>query len=465
MALDTEINIKNRADQIRNETAEGANTANRVGSWMRDAWDTLIDKIGTPITIQEIADALAGFIPLTQKASPNGVATLDENGKVPNAQLDIPIPNLQQVSTAGNSTTIPLQVNDRIGSYDYNTTIYPNYIDINNNVPSNPKTRIVAGGFTWFNSINSRLFIACDPLNNFIRTITFPHANGRVALQSEIEGAAFNLQIQINAINTLLQSNDVNLDNVQELVDSIKTVQTSLATILVNDLVTGGVTKALTSEQGKVLQDTKQNILVNYSDVDKHLLSGGEVKIDVGNSVLLAYNPLNNNPPSGEGYFEPRLSWILGKLYAFDGVSTTESADWQNRQLKNSNGNVTFDYENTKIPLGDYGIGWDFANWTIKIGAFQPNSLPIINFNNRNLIGRRMINSGGDLLDAIVVNLNWDVNQYRPATNEFESYLGIPKIIKEVPNADANNFLFFVGTDGALKVKSPSGTVTTIAPA
>jgi hypothetical protein len=65
------------------------------------------------------------------------------------------------------------------------------------------------------------------------------------------------LQSQINQINILLQSNDVNLDNVQELVDAIKTVKTALSTILVNDLTTGGITKALTAEMGKLLNELK----------------------------------------------------------------------------------------------------------------------------------------------------------------------------------------------------------------
>ncbi len=62
------------------------------------------------------------------------------------------------------------------------------------------------------------------------------------------------LNDKILNILTLLGSDNVNLDNVQELVDAIETIQTSLATILVNDLTTGGVTKALTAEQGKVLK-------------------------------------------------------------------------------------------------------------------------------------------------------------------------------------------------------------------
>lgn len=62
------------------------------------------------------------------------------------------------------------------------------------------------------------------------------------------------LKTQINAINLLLTSDNLNLDTVQEIVDAIETVQTSLSTILVNDLTTGGTTKALTAEMGKTLK-------------------------------------------------------------------------------------------------------------------------------------------------------------------------------------------------------------------
>lgn len=62
------------------------------------------------------------------------------------------------------------------------------------------------------------------------------------------------LKTQIDAINLLLTSNDINLDTVQEIVDAIKTVETSLSSILVNDLSTGGTTKALTAEMGKTLK-------------------------------------------------------------------------------------------------------------------------------------------------------------------------------------------------------------------
>ena len=62
------------------------------------------------------------------------------------------------------------------------------------------------------------------------------------------------LKSQIDAINTLLTSNDVNLDTVQEIVDAIKAIQDSFDVILVNDLTTGGTLKALTAEMGKTLK-------------------------------------------------------------------------------------------------------------------------------------------------------------------------------------------------------------------
>jgi len=82
------------------------------------------------------------------------------------------------------------------------------------------------------------------------------------------------LQTQVNAINTLLTSDNVNLDTVQELVDAIETVQISLSTILVNDLTTGGTTKALTAEMGKLLQTNKVDKvagerLINAAEITK----------------------------------------------------------------------------------------------------------------------------------------------------------------------------------------------------
>jgi hypothetical protein len=58
----------------------------------------------------------------------------------------------------------------------------------------------------------------------------------------------------IDNINALLASDNIDLNTVQELVNTIEGIQVSLSTLLVNDLTTGGTTKALTAEMGKVLK-------------------------------------------------------------------------------------------------------------------------------------------------------------------------------------------------------------------
>lgn len=88
-----------------------------------------------------------------------------------------------------------------------------------------------------------------DPVATLEATIASLKGNPSADFDSleKIEG-------KINGIQTILNSNDVNLDTVQEIVTFIKQTETELQNILVNDLTTGGTTKALTAEQGKVLK-------------------------------------------------------------------------------------------------------------------------------------------------------------------------------------------------------------------
>jgi hypothetical protein len=116
----------------------------------------------------------------------------------------------------------------------------------------------IAGGYV---PLNEFIKIASQYLSIVDNLVT----GGSTSLLSAEQGKL--LQTQLTAINMLLTSNDVNLDTVQEIVTAIKAVQTSFSNILVNDLTTGGTTKALTAEMGKSLKAlydsailTKQNI-------------------------------------------------------------------------------------------------------------------------------------------------------------------------------------------------------------
>ncbi|WP_417942177.1 IPT/TIG domain-containing protein [Flavobacterium sp. RS13.1] len=103
------------------------------------------------------------------------------------------------------------------------------------------------------------------------------------ALDYTAEGKALDarqgkaLKDLIDTINQLLVSDNVNLNTIQKLGDAIETVQNSLSTILVNDLTTGGTTKALTAEMGKLLHTNKVDKaagerLINTAEITK--LSG-----------------------------------------------------------------------------------------------------------------------------------------------------------------------------------------------
>ena len=93
--------------------------------------------------------------------------------------------------------------------------------------------------------------------HQFLSIVNNLTTGGTTSLLSAEQGVV--LQTQINNINVLLASDNVNLDNVQELVDAIESLQVSLNTILVNDLTSGGITKALTAEMGKQLDLIKES--------------------------------------------------------------------------------------------------------------------------------------------------------------------------------------------------------------
>ncbi|GIZ10295.1 hypothetical protein [Flavobacterium sp. UMI-01] len=139
------------------------------------------------------------------------------------------------------------------------------------------------------------------------------------------------LKAQIDAINVLLTSDDVNLDTVQEIVDAIKEVETSLETILVNDLTTGGTTKALTAEMGKTLKgliDALTAFVTNHmADPNAHLslFNGKEDKTQKG--IANGYAPLDATVKIAAQYLNIVNDLVTG------GTSSLLSAE-QGKQLK-----------------------------------------------------------------------------------------------------------------------------------
>ncbi|TAG56650.1 MAG: hypothetical protein EAZ27_04465 [Cytophagales bacterium] len=529
MATTTSIDLVTRAEVIKNETAEGQNTATRVGSWLRDSWDTLQTQIGGFVSNTALGTLLANYIPLSQKGAVNGVAPLGADGKVPVENLPYDFYFKQEgtttVTLANNSAFALLPFQKRTikantikkGDVFYCNFYFsmvansmfgvsPSYLiginslvfspsSFNNNINQFRLEILNIGGInnvkvSYLNTSNE-LFISVDlsvdlvidirkGLDSRLSTAFFTdiqfykknifqvwgNISGSITNQTDLQTAldakssatqTMGLQTQINAINTLLNSNDVDLDNVQELVDAIKTLQTSLATILVNNLTAGGTTKALTAEQGKILKtlvDGKQNALVNISDSEKRLKNGLTTTLDFGERVLLDSNSQSMAPPSDEGYYETVLDWVAKKMYAFDGPNTNVSIDWQNRQLKDSNGSVKFNWETQTIalPLADYdSIPAVIINDT--------NDIPILIADQRTLLS-----SNTRVFDFQDCKLNMSIGSIA-GQNGFTIRL---QNMSE-PESSVNGGGMQCGTifvkNGALKYKGANGTVTTIAPA
>lgn len=136
-----------------------------------------------------------------------------------------------------------------------------------------------ANGYAPLNEFAQILAIYLDIVDDLV-------TGGSESLLSAEQGKV--LQEQINSINLLLGSDDLNLDTVQEIVDAIKTIETSLGDILVNDLVTGGTTKALTAEMGVELKSLIDLVQTNLDNEVIVRTEEDAKKRDIENQVEVA---------------------------------------------------------------------------------------------------------------------------------------------------------------------------------
>jgi len=116
----------------------------------------------------------------------------------------------------------------------------------------------IADGYVPLNELSKIAATYLSIVNNLID-------GGTTSILSAEQGKQ--LQLQVTSIQNILFSDNVNLDTVQEIVDAIESLQSYLDTILVNDLTTGGVTKALTAEQGKALKILIDNLTTTVTNL------------------------------------------------------------------------------------------------------------------------------------------------------------------------------------------------------
>ena len=156
----------------------------------------------------------------------------------------------------------------------------------------------------------------------------------------------------IAEVNELLATDNVDLNTLQKLGDAIEVVRNSLNTIVVNDLSSGGTTKALSAEMGKTLQTNKVDKVTG-----KSLLSDSEI---ARLSTLSNYtHPITHAPSIVAQDSENRF------------VSDAEKANWNAKQT--SLGFTPENSSNKNTANGYAGLGAD--------GKLISSQLPAITVN------------------------------------------------------------------------------------
>ncbi|QSW90209.1 hypothetical protein J0383_05165 [Flavobacterium endoglycinae] len=180
------------------------------------------------------------------------------------------------------------------------------------NTKENIANKGIANGYAPLNGFTKLAAQYLDIINDLV-------SGGSNSLLSAEQGKI--LQNQINQIKTLLSSDNVNLNSLQKIVDTVEQIQLSLDTILVNDLISGGTTKALSAEMGKKLNEIKLTATI-ATDTETQILSAvAEDNKVISRSKLynwwqwVKYSPLKwNNTISANPATQPNEVVILSQL-------------------------------------------------------------------------------------------------------------------------------------------------------
>ena len=195
-------------------------------------------------------------------------------------------------------------------------------------------------------------------LNTVSNDVTNIQASNYNALDYIVPGKTLDarqgkvLKDLIDDVSQLLASNHTDLNTLQKLGDVVEVLRTALSTILVNDLTTGGTTKALTAEMGKALQSTKVDKVTG-----KSLLSDTEI---TRLGTLSNYVHPASHPAS-----------IITQDPANRFVSDTEKNSWNSKQA--ALGYTAENASNKNTANGYAGLGSD--------GKLISSQLPAITVN------------------------------------------------------------------------------------
>lgn len=193
----------------------------------------------------------------------------------------------------------------------------------------------------------------------------------------------------IDAINTLLTSDNINLDHVQELVDAIETIQLSLSTILVNDLTTWGISKALTAQQGVVLKGlidalttvvaTKAVVAWSEGDIQfnkSSALSGSEfLHFDETTGELRAYWSLGTEKVLNWGFTGNANNWTLNTWWTYSGNRVWHTANGTGVMTQSISPVIGELYKVT-FEIQDLTVGSvTVTMWGVTLGTYTANGV------------------------------------------------------------------------------------------
>lgn len=216
----------------------------------------------------------------------------------------------------------------------------------------------IAGGYAPLDEFSKIAHQYLSIVNNLT-------SGGASAMLSAEQGVV--LQNQINAINALLSSDNVNLDTVQEIVDAIESIQNTAGTVLVNDLTTGGETKALTAEMGRVLNEIKLTAIL-ATDAETQI----NAAVTEDNKVISRLKLFN------WWGWQKTLAQVFGSSVKAQSFNTGAyiSIDLYNANfIANATKRITIDAANARI-IGQYGAGTTIINFSAtpaSANVFFPN--------------------------------------------------------------------------------------------
>ena len=147
------------------------------------------------------------------------------------------------------------------------------------NTKENIANKGIANGYAPLNGFTKLAAQYLDIINDLV-------SGGSNSLLSAEQGKI--LQNQINIINTLLQSNNVNPDKFDEIARMVENIQTWLNYIVINDLTSGGMGYALSAEMGKKLNEIKLTATI-ATDAETQISN----TIEEDNKVISRSNLLN----------------------------------------------------------------------------------------------------------------------------------------------------------------------------